>query len=218
MTSGNDLSATDNADLAGEVARLFPAQGQWTEEDFFRIHTNRMAELVQGRLEVLPLPTWLHQLIVDFLVSSLKHYLQQNSVPGVVLFAPLPIRLFAGTVREPDVLFVKPHNIPADPSGYPERVDLVMEVVSQGAEAHQRDYWHKRSDYAKAGIGEYWIVDPEQAMITVMVLDGSQYQAFSQSNAGEIASSVLLPGFAVTVNQVLALGKKAADEGHHPED
>ena len=67
-----------------EAAYLLPTQGQWTEQDFFKFHTNRMAELVDGILEILPMPTWLHQLIVDFLVQSIKAHLSQSGAGGVV--------------------------------------------------------------------------------------------------------------------------------------
>ena len=189
-----------------EAAYLLPTQGQWTEKDFFKFHTNRMAELVDGSLEILPMPTWLHQLIVDFLVQSIKAHLSQSGGGGVVLFAPLPAKLFPGTIREPDVLFVSPKNIPTDPKGYPKQLDLVMEVVSEGAEAHERDYEAKRIDYAKAGIAEYWIVDPEQRLITVLVLEGNSYATFGEYQGGEIARGRYWREFSISVDQVLSLG------------
>ncbi len=39
-----------------EAAYLLPTQGCWTEVEFFKFHTNRMAELVDGSLEILPMP------------------------------------------------------------------------------------------------------------------------------------------------------------------
>ncbi len=197
-------------DPAWEVARFFPPQGQWSESDFFRIHTNQMAELVDGKLEILPMPTWLHQLIVDYLVATIKAYLHLHGNEGVVLFAPLPTRLFPRTIREPDILYVLPAHIPEDPTGYPEQLDLVMEVVSRGADARKRDYLDKRIDYARAGIAEYWIVDPEQAMITVLTLQGGEYQVASENRSGDIAQSLLLAGLLVPIDEVLALGKKSS--------
>lgn len=191
---------------AWEVAEFFPAQGEWKEEDFFRIHSNRMAELVDGKLEILPTPTWLHQLIVDFLVTQIKLHTTGDNV-GVTLFAPLPVRLFPRTIREPDVLYVSRENLPTDPNGYPDRIDLVMEVVSPGAEARKRDYEDKRADYAKAGVSEYWIVDPEQSMVTVLTLEGSGYRVASERRSGETACSILLEGLAIGVDEILALGK-----------
>lgn len=115
---------------AWEVAHLFPAQGQWTESEFFELHSNRMVELADGTLEILPLPTWLHQLMVDFLADLLKRQVA-NGTDGHVMQAPLPVRLFPNTIREPDVMYFAPGSEPSDPRGYPEKVDLAMEVVSE---------------------------------------------------------------------------------------
>ena len=202
------LIPSKTGEPAWEVTQFFPLQGQWNEADYFRIHTNQMAELVDGRLEILPMPTWLHQLIVDFLLTEIKNFLQNHHKEGVVLFAPLPVKLFAGTVREPDLLYVRPENIPTDLAGYPEKIDLAVEVVSEGADASKRDYFDKRLDYAKAGISEYWIVDPEQSMFTVLTLEGYEYRVFMECRAGETARSLLLDGLSINVDDILALGKK----------
>ena len=93
---------------AWEVAMLFPPQGQWDESDYFRVQTNRMIELVDGTLETLPMPTWLHQMLVRYLCRQLEDQIESR-LGGMVLFAPLPVRLFPGTIREPDVLFTPCH-------------------------------------------------------------------------------------------------------------
>ncbi len=182
-----------------------PRQGEWNEADFFELHTNRMAELVNGRLEVLPMPTWFHQLIVDFFVDVIKAYLKQNSQGGVVLFAPLPTRLFPGTIREPDVLYVVPQNLPRKGHRYPEKLDFVVEVVSDGVDTRERDYEHKRVDYAKAGIAEYWIVDPVQRMITVLSLAGEQYETLGCFRENETARGKYFEKLCVEVSAVMAL-------------
>ncbi len=71
------------------VAYLFPPQGEWTENEFFALHGNRLIELVDGNLEVLPMPTWLHQLIVDLLGEAIKQAVRTGA-GGHVLQAPLP--------------------------------------------------------------------------------------------------------------------------------
>ncbi len=48
----------------------------------------------------------------------------------MVLDAPLPIRLFRDTIREPDVMYFAPGSEPQDPRSYPSKVELAMEVVS----------------------------------------------------------------------------------------
>lgn len=192
---------------AWEAAMFFPPQGQWNECDFLRFHTNRMAELVAGRLEILPMPSWIHQLIVKLLIELIEQQIRANELGGVLLFAPLPTRLFPGTIREPDVLYVAPENVPKLPIKYPDKIDFAIEVVSEGEEARRRDYEQKRVDYARAGVAEYWIVDPEDELITVLSLRGDAYELIGEYRSGDVASGHYFSGFSVDVNQVLALGR-----------
>jgi Uma2 family endonuclease len=191
-----------------EVAHLFPPQGHWTESEFFELHSNRMVELADGRLEVLPMPTWLHQLIVDFLADLLKQQVRHD-VRGRVLQAPLPIRLFPQTIREPDVMYFAPGSEPDDPRGYPTKVDLAMEVVSEGVEARRRDYEDKRRDYAQAGVPEYWIVDPEGQKIVVLVLQDKVYQTHGEFGIGDQATGKLIPNLRVDVAELMKLGESS---------
>lgn len=184
---------------------MLPPQGDWTEDDFLKFHTNRMAELVNGRLEILPMPTWLHQLILDFLLERIKEHVRCTNCGGKILMAPLPTRLFARTIREPDLLYVKQENLPKDIRGYPDKIDLAIEIVSSGTEARQRDYVDKRADYAKAGVAEYWIVDPDESLVTVLTLVGAEYQVAQECRPGDIARSALLSGLEIPVNQIWAL-------------
>jgi len=192
---------------AWEVAYLLPTQGQWTEEDFFQFHTNRMVELADGHLELLPMPTWLHQLIVELLFDRFRDHVRQQNLGGKVLMAPLPAKLFPGTVREPDLLYVCAENLPANVRDYPQKIDLAIEIVSEGAEAHKRDYVDKLADYAKAGVAEYWIVDPEQTLVTIFVLDGTTYRVAQECHPGDLARSTLLDGLAIPVNDIWTLGQ-----------
>ena len=194
-----------NGEPAWEAAYMLPVQGSWNEEDFLKFHTNRMAELVDGRLEILPMPTWLHQLILELLFDRLREHVVQTKCGGKVLMAPLPTRLFPKTIREPDLLYVKPEHLPKDVRGYPDKIDLAVEIVSSGTEARKRDYVDKRADYAKAGISEYGIVDPDDSLVTVLVLNGSEYQVAQECHPGDVARSVLMSGLAIPVDLIWAL-------------
>ena len=50
--------------LTYAVAELFPAQVEWTEEEYLALDTNRIVELSDGNLDVAEMPTDFHQLIV----------------------------------------------------------------------------------------------------------------------------------------------------------
>jgi len=70
---------------------------------------------------------------------------------------------------------VRPDNAPKSPNGYPNSVDLVMEVVSDGPADRKRDLEDKHNGHAKAAEEEFWIVDPAERCITVLVLTGDEY-------------------------------------------
>jgi Uma2 family endonuclease len=190
---------------AWEVALLFPNQGHWTEAEYLALDTNRLVELSDGCLEVLPWPTIFHQLVAGFLYTMLDTFVTSHAA-GMVLFAPLPVRLWAGKFREPDIMYLRPGRV-RDLHGQPDGADLAMEVVSEGAENRDRDLNIKRQEYAAAGIPEYWIVDPQEQRITVLVLDGQTYRVHGEFGPGTQATSVLLPGFTVAVEAVFAAGQ-----------
>jgi Uma2 family endonuclease len=88
-----------------EIATLFPDQGQWSEEEYLGLGTNRLVEFSDGTLEVLPMPTQTHQTIV-FLLSRLLYAFASTKAVGYVLPAALRVRLWEGKYREPDVVFM----------------------------------------------------------------------------------------------------------------
>jgi hypothetical protein len=61
-------------ELTWEIARLFPAQGDWTEDDYFALDDNHFVEYADGFLEFLPTPTIFHQLILQFIYGELKTF------------------------------------------------------------------------------------------------------------------------------------------------
>jgi Uma2 family endonuclease len=183
-----------------EIALLFPTQGNWSEEEYLALHTNRMVELARGCLEVLPMPTILHQLIVQFLYEQLKSFVK-DGVGGLVLVAPCPVKLFDGTYREPDIVYLAADR-EVDRKQYPIGADLVVEVVSEGPEARKRDLKTKRDEYAQAGIAEYWIVEPESKNLTVLGLRGDEYQVADEAGIDGSVESQLLSGFKVSVREM----------------
>jgi Uma2 family endonuclease len=188
---------------AWEVAYLFPAQGTWTESDYLGLPGNRMVELSDGFLEVVPMPTTSHQMIVAFFFRTLVAFVEPKAL-GTVLFAALRVRLWKGKFREPDVVFMLAEHAERMGEEYWHGADLVMEVVSGDAKDRQRDLEVKVVEYARARIPEYWIVDPQQAQITVLRLKGRKYTVHGRFGRGSRARSALLKGFEVDVDAALS--------------
>lgn len=179
---------------------LAPLQGLWTEEQYLRLTdgTNHLIEFTDGVIEVLPTPTDNHQVIVALLYGRLLAFVRPRG--GKVLVAALRLRIRAGKYREPDILLVRDARDPRRQNRFWRGADLVVEVVSPDNPA--RDTRDKPTDYAEAGVPEYWIVHPEEETITVLTLVGGAYTEHGRFGRGATATSALLPGFAVNVDDV----------------
>lgn len=189
------------AEPVWEIAKLFPPQGEWTEEDYLALETNRLVEYSHGTVEVLEMPSVFHQLLVRMLFKLLERYIQQQRL-GQVFFAPVSVQLWPGKYREPDIVFVSAKAVDWFTPQYIRGADLVMEVISPSD--RKRDEVDKRREYAQAGIPEYWLIDPELCAVTVLTLDNQQYAEHGVFGEGGHATSLLLPGFTVDVTALFA--------------
>src|ERR1035438_747115 len=110
-----------------EIAHLFPPQGMWSEDEYLALETNHLVEFSNGRLEVLPMPTTLHQLLVAHLYGLLLSFATTHDL-GMVLFAALRVRLRPRVYREPDIVFMRKEHADRIGNDYWEGADLVMEA------------------------------------------------------------------------------------------
>ncbi len=179
---------------------LLPLQGLWTEEQYLRLtdQTNRFIEFTEGAVEVLPMQTRKHQAISRFLFLAFLAFVQR--LGGTVFYAPLRVRVAPGRFREPDLVLLLDVNDPRNQNAFWLGADLVVEIVSP--DDVERDTVIKPADYAEAGIPEYWIVNPEEQTIMVLKLEDGVYITHGVFGRGGIATSVLLTGFAVSVDAV----------------
>lgn len=182
------------------VLSLESIQGLWTEEQYLAMtdHSRRLLEFDDGVIEVLPMPIPEHQKILAYLYRRFFAFI--DALGGIVLFAPLRIRVRLRKFREPDLVVLLDANDPRQEKRYWLGVDLAVEVVS--ADDPERDTKVKRKDYAAAGIPEYWIVNPLTDTITVLVLEGDTYVEHGVFGRGTLVSSKLLAGFSVSVDEV----------------
>jgi len=183
-----------------DVAFLFPPQGQWTEADYLALNTNHHVELSSGVLEIPEMPTRRHQVLVFFLCLCLRQFAAARRL-GTSFLAPLPVRLWEGKLREPDVFFIRREHKDRIGEAHCGVPDLVMEVVSPGT--RRLDQIIKAHEYAKAGIPEYWIVDPENETVSVLALKGTSYPRATPRGRGAAARSLVLPGFSLRIAEVM---------------
>jgi Uma2 family endonuclease len=199
QTRTSDLILARRAD--GLEVDLLPLQGLWTEEQYLKLtdQTYRLIEFTVGDLEVLPVPTTRHQVLMLFLYELFRNAVKPTG--GIVLVAGLRVRIRAGKYREPDVLLMMDARDPRNQDRYWLGADLVVEVVSPGNP--ERDIDDKPLDYAKAGIPEYCIVNPLDETISVLTLAGNVYMVHRVFRRCEDATSLLLDGFGVSMDAVV---------------
>jgi Uma2 family endonuclease len=188
---------------AWDVAQLFPPQGSWSEEEYLALDGNRIVEFSDGYIEVPPMPTTSHQLMVVYLYGLLNAFVSSRGL-GTALVAALPVRLRPEKFREPDVVFMLKKHARRMGEEFWQGADLVMEVVSGSKKDRRRDLVIKRKEYARAAISEYWIVDPLEERVIVLRLERKRHKVDGAYSKGQAASSVLLPGFSVDVNELFS--------------
>jgi len=184
-------------DADGLEVDLLPLQGLWTAQQYLKLtdYTPHLVEFTDGVMELLPMPTDKHQTVSQFMFVALLAWMTR--IGGKVHYPPLRLRIRKGKFREPDLLLVRDADDPRRQNRFWLGADLVLEVVSP--DDPERDTVVKRGDYAEAGIPEYWIVNPLDETVTVLILVGAAYVEHGVFRRGDLATSALLPGFGVSV-------------------
>ncbi len=161
-------------------------------------------ELLGGELIPMPpSPGEAHQWACGELAFHLRHFVKERQL-GRVYEAPLDVVLGEPgmeQVVQPDILYVSKARrriIQEDEiRGAP---DLVVEVLSPTTAEKDRAY--KRTLYARHGVKEYWIVEPELQTIEVLQLKERGYQRVGLYHRGERLKSPLLAGLEIPLDEV----------------
>ncbi|MBF0539772.1 MAG: Uma2 family endonuclease, partial [Nitrospirae bacterium] len=149
--------------------------------DYLLLDDDHRYELIGGTLSMSPAPSINHQVISKRLFIRLNRFVEDNDL-GMVLYAPVDVVFSNEDVVEPDILFVSRLNshIMQD-SGVFGSPDLIVEILS--ASSQYRDLHQKRLMYQRYRVRDYWIVDPANRCIEVLVLsDNSKFVSHCRDN------------------------------------
>jgi Uma2 family endonuclease len=154
-------------------------------------------EIIGGRHYTQRGATWRHQQVMGNLLCDLSEYADERGeftvhVVGTVLSDTDAVI--------PDLVYLKtdPHEILEKP--YVEvPPDIVIEIVLD--ETREVDNTVKRELYDRAGVGEYWIVDPDKEAVKILRRAGERLQ---QVVAEDPITSPLLPGFSLALAKIFA--------------
>ncbi|MFS8806995.1 Uma2 family endonuclease [Synechococcus sp. R6-10] len=173
-------------------------------------------ELVAGELVPMALPTGRHVQIQNFLSRVFEAEIARQQLPWTVIQGGLGIQSPRGnrwaTVRIPDVVVLPLEQW--QEMGSREaliRLEeppllLVVEVVSESSRA--ADYRAKQAEYCVLGIGEYWVVDPLEEKVSLLLLHEGWYDVLELKGSDPVSSKVF-PKLELQAGEILA-----ADSGY----
>jgi Uma2 family endonuclease len=174
----------------------------YTYADILQWDESERYELFDGRAFMMAPPMRIHQEISGTIFNKLYNFLEAK--PCKVYHAPFGVRLFPkkdnsdDTFFEPDIVVVCDSS-KLDDRGCNGAPDLVVEILSPSTVKH--DLLYKFNKYLEAGVREYWIVDPEEKIISVYVLEENRF-VFSQYEREAAIPSKVLPGFSLELKSV----------------
>ena len=157
---------------------LLQEEGKYSYADYLTWPEGERWEIIDGIAYMQAAPTPIHQEILVGLIVQFHHYL--SGKPCKVYPAPFCVRLIKGDekknedikkVVEPDISIVCDKSI-IDEKGCNGAPDMIVEIISPSS--IKMDRLIKFNKYEKAGVREYWIVEPEGKLVSVFVLQADQ--------------------------------------------
>lgn len=159
-------------------------------------------EIIEGELFVSCSPGLTHQRVFGNLFFQITSYLRGNPIGEIVGTPGLILSDVSGVI--PDLVFFT--NEQSDSIITGERLTgppaLVIEIVSSGSANIKRDRVAKLRLYAKHGVPEYWIVDPQNATIERYVDDGSSLSLAETLREEDSLVTAALPGFSCQIRDI----------------
>lgn len=173
---------------------------KFTYHDYLQLADDKRYELVEGELFLVPSPDLYHQSISMALATALHLHVRNHEL-GKIFCAPCDVVFSEINVVQPDLLFVSKQRpdilANANVRGSP---DLVVEILSPST--GKRDLGIKRTLYAKYGVREYWIVDPESKTVEVLSWTETGYRTEAVVPKIGVLNSGLFPNLNLNLAEI----------------
>ena len=171
-----------------------------TYQDYLNTPGDERYELLDGELILVASPNEDHQTASMELGSQMHSFVKENEL-GRVFHAPYDVLLSDTDVVQPDLLFISKERehirTSANIQGAP---DFIVEILSPSSA--QRDWGRKRELYSRHQVKEYWIVDPANRIVYVMLLRDRVLDLDATYGKGDTVTSSTLEGFSVDVDEL----------------
>ena len=173
-----------------------------TYQDYANLEGDERYELLDGELILVASPNRDHQTVSLRLASRMLSFVDENGL-GWVFEAPFDVLFTDTDVVQPDIMFIsreREHILTrANVQGAP---DLIVEILSPSSST--RDWRAKRGLYAAHGVREYWIVDPANRIVSVLLLQDGVLEIEQTLTEDDTATSAVLDGFSVSLDSIFS--------------
>jgi Uma2 family endonuclease len=178
------------------------ASKHWTFADLAQFDETERYEIYDGQLvSMAPAPDFHHQEISANIHLLLAEFIRPRQL-GKLIYAPADVVLSDDNVVQPDLLFVANENAGIVKKQVYGAPDLVVEILSPSSLRHDR--LNKLDLYARFGVKEYWIVDPANHSLEILVLENKHFTVHSLAADKGTAESKVLAGLSVEVSQLFS--------------
>ena len=191
MATADTTRIDDDDTLVNGVRR---PTGPMTEDEFVAwCDEDVKAEWVDGEVIIMSPASSRHVQIATWLIRVMGDSVEDRDL-GEIFGTELMVRLVRQKRRRvPDIFFVAKERLGLLRKNHFEGApDLALEIVSPDSQT--RDRRDKLADYRKAGVREYWIIDPIEEELTAYAPGANRRYAPIAPGAGRVPSSVI-PGF-----------------------
>jgi Uma2 family endonuclease len=183
------------------MSRARPATIPLTYEEYAAMpQDGRRLELIDGDFEMNPAPSTRHQTVSRRLQYELMSAIEEQGL-GQVFDAPLDLILSGTNVVQPDLCIVSTaneHLISA--RGIEGPPDVVVEILSPSTSTLDRRV--KRALYARFGIGEYWLVDPELGHLELYQIAEDSYHLEQRFDRASVLETRSFPSVHINLARV----------------
>jgi Uma2 family endonuclease len=177
---------------------------RWTLRDLELLpDDDKRYEIIDGELYVAKQPDWEHQFVCVRILMLLQTWSDQTQL-GTANLAP-GIIFTDDTNVVPDVVWISRERLrtalQADGKLHASP-ELVVEVLSLGAENQRRDREVKLKLYSRRNAKEYWIVNWQERSLELYQREDAVLALNKTLDENDILESPLLPGFRCKVSQL----------------
>ncbi|MDR2746700.1 MAG: Uma2 family endonuclease [Treponema sp.] len=182
-------------------------ENRYTYADYLAWETDKRCEIIDGTAYMMGAPSVAHQVISGELFGQFWTFLKGK--PCRVFAAPFDVRLFPkeddsdDTVVQPDLLVICDTSKLTDGRACRRAPDMVIEILSPSNKSPAM--FLKYSKYLKAGVREYWVIDPETREIQTHIFerpDGQKPGRYVFTLHSDTVDLTIVPGLKIDFNAI----------------